>query len=99
MYRIYLYVLLKNNVVMKEKVHEDGTKAAKTPITIYYAKLNDNILWICQWQNECQQNVNNCWSCIMGNLCGDRVRSFLYAVLAGFIGKREIHTLPAPFRE
>jgi len=28
-------------------------------------------------ENECQQNVNDCWSCIMGNLGGDR-----------FIGKK-----------
>jgi hypothetical protein len=26
-----LYELLKNNVVMKEKVHENGTKVAQTP--------------------------------------------------------------------
>jgi len=44
---------------MKEKVHEDGTKAAKTPIMTYYAKLNDNILRIHPWQNECQQSVND----------------------------------------
>jgi len=31
---------------MKEKVHEDGTKAAKTPLMIYQAKLIDSILGI-----------------------------------------------------
>jgi len=34
---------------MKEKVHEDDRMAAKTPSMIYYAKLNDNISWICPW--------------------------------------------------
>jgi len=29
------YLFLKNNVVMKVKVHEDGTKAARTPLLIY----------------------------------------------------------------
>jgi len=40
---------------MKEKVYEDGTKAAKTPLMIYYAKIYDNILWIRARQNERQQ--------------------------------------------
>jgi len=35
---IYLYVLLKKNVVIKEKVHEDDRMAAKTPLIIYYAE-------------------------------------------------------------
>jgi len=44
--RIYLYVLLKNNVVIKEKVNENTRKAAKTMWTIDYAKPYDSILWI-----------------------------------------------------
>jgi len=32
------YVLLKNNEVMKVKVHEEDREAAKTPLMIYYAK-------------------------------------------------------------
>jgi len=72
---------------MKEKVYEDGTKAAKTPLMIYYAKINDNKLWICPWQNERQRSINDCWSCIIRNLLGDRLRPFINGVLAGFIGK------------
>jgi len=34
---------------MKEKVHEDGTKAATTPLMIYQAKLNDTIMCISPW--------------------------------------------------
>jgi len=44
---------------MKEKVYEDSTKAAKTPLMIYYSKINDTISWICPWQNERQQSVND----------------------------------------
>jgi len=36
-----VYVLLKKNVVMKEKLHEDSTNAAKTPLLIYNAKIDD----------------------------------------------------------
>ena len=82
---------------MKEKVHEDGTKAAITPLMINQAKLHDSILWICQYQNECQQSVNDFWSCIIGNLHDDWLRLFINVVLVGFIGKRVSLTLPAPF--
>ena len=96
---MYLYELLKNNVVMREKVHEDSTKAAKTLAKIYCAKLNDNILWICPGQNECQLSVNNFWSCVIGNLHGNWLWPFIYAVLPGFIGTRQSHMLPAPLRK
>jgi hypothetical protein len=43
---IYLYELLQNDVATMEKVHYDGRMAAKTPLLIYYAKLNGCILWI-----------------------------------------------------
>ena len=80
---------------MKEKVYEDGTKAAKTPLMIYYAKTNDNILWIPQWQNERQRSVNDLWSCIIGNLLGQQLRPFIDAVMAGFIGKEGAsHSMP-----
>jgi len=82
---------------MKEKVYEDGTKAAKTPSIIYYAKINDNILWISPLQNERQRSVDNFWSSIIGSLLGDRLRPFINAVLAGFISTRASLTLPAPF--
>ena len=82
---------------MREKVCEDSTKAAKTPLTIDYAKINDNILWIRPWQNERQRRVNNFWSCIIGNPDGNRLRPFIKGVSAGFIGKRASLTLPAPF--
>ena len=56
---------------MKAKIHEDDTKAAKTPIVILYAKSDDNRLWLRTWQNQHQQSVNDFWSCITGNLHGD----------------------------
>jgi len=82
---------------MKEKVHADSTKAAKTPLMIYYAKLNDNILWIHSWQNEHQRSVIEFWSWIIGTLGSNSLQPFINAVRAGFIGKRERHRLPAPF--
>ena len=94
---INLYVLLKNNLLMKEKVHEDSTMAATTPLMISQAKFNDSILWIRPWQNERQRSVNNFWSCIIGNLHDDWLRLFINAVFVGFIGKRASLTLPAPF--
>jgi len=81
---------------MEEKVHEDGTKTAKTPLMIYYAKLNVNILWWCPWQNEHLWRVNDLWSGIIGILRGNWLQPFLNAVLAGFTDNRESHTLPAP---
>jgi len=56
---MYLYVLLKNNVVTKEKVHEDDRKAAKTPLLIYYAPLDDCMLQIYLFQNELQRRVTH----------------------------------------
>jgi len=44
---------------MKEKVHEDDRKAAITASVIYYAKLNDNILWIHALLNEGQRSVSD----------------------------------------
>jgi len=74
--------------VLKEKVHEDGTKAAKTPLMIYYAKFHDNILWIHPWLDELQRSVNDFWSRIICYLRGDCYRPFMNGVLAGFIGNR-----------
>jgi len=82
---------------MKQKVHEDGTKGAKTPSMIDYAKLNDNMVWIHKWQNEHQQSINNFCSCIIGNLHGHWLSPFINAVLAHFIRKTESHTLTAQF--
>jgi len=82
---------------MKEKVHEDYTKVAKSPLLIYYAKWNDRILQIRLWQNERQQSMNDFWICIVGNLGGDWLRPFLNEVLAVFMGQGESDTLPATF--
>ena len=46
--------------------------------------------------NDCQQSVNDFWSCILGNLSGDWLQIFIKEVLAIFIGKRESDILPAP---
>jgi len=64
---IYLYVLLKNNVVIKKKVNEIARKAARSMWMKCYAKLNDCIMWIHAWQNERQRSVNNFSSCRSGN--------------------------------
>jgi hypothetical protein len=47
-------------------------------------------------ENERQQRVNDCWSCILGNLRGERLQIVINEVLASFIGKREYEMLPAP---
>jgi len=82
---------------MNEKVYEDGTKAAKTPLMIYYAKIYDNILWICSWQDDHQRSVNDFGTSIIGNLRGNQLRPCIFAVLAGVIIKTDSLTLPAPF--
>jgi hypothetical protein len=56
---IYIYVLLNNNVVIKQKIHEDDRMAAKTQLMIHTAKHNDCILQICLWQTKRQRRVNN----------------------------------------
>jgi len=93
---MYLYVLLKNNTVIKKKVNENGRKAAKTMLMMDYAKSNDCVFWILPWQNERQWSINDSWSCILGNLGGDRFQIVINEVLAPFIGKRGSETLPAP---
>ena len=65
--RIYLYLFVKSNVVIKEKVHEDDRMAATTPLVTYYVKSNGCILWIHPWKNERQWRINNFWSCKSGN--------------------------------
>jgi len=55
---IYLYVLLKNNVVFKNKVNENTRQAARTMWTQDCANWNDCIMWINPWQNEHQWSVN-----------------------------------------
>jgi len=47
-------------------------------------------------QNESQWSVNNSWSCILGNLGGDRLQIVINEVLAAIIRKRESEMLPAP---
>jgi hypothetical protein len=82
---------------MNEKIYDDGTKATKTPIMLYYAIINNNILWIHPWQNESQLWVSDFWSRIMSPLSGTWLQAFLNEILAGFTVKRESNTLPAPF--
>jgi len=66
-WRMYLYVLLKTNVEIKEKENENAAKAAKTMWRIYYARQIDCKLQICPWQNECQQSMYNFRSCKSNN--------------------------------
>ena len=64
---MYVYVLLKNNVVIKEKVHEDDRTTANTALLIYYAKLNASILRIHLGQKEHQRSITDFWDCKSGN--------------------------------
>jgi hypothetical protein len=82
---------------MNEKVYEVGTKAAKTPIMLYYAKSNDNKLGIPVRQNDHQCSVNDDSTSIIFDLSGNFLQPFLKEVLTGFIGTRESDRLPAPF--
>jgi len=47
-------------------------------------------------ENEHQRIVNDSWSCILGNLGGDRLQKVINKVLATFIAKTESGMLPAP---
>jgi hypothetical protein len=47
-------------------------------------------------ENECQWSVNDCWSCIMGKLGGNRLHIVINWLLTAFIGKSESETIPAP---
>jgi hypothetical protein len=47
-------------------------------------------------ENERQWSVNDCWSGIVGNLGGHRLHIVINWLLAAFIGKSEIETLPDP---
>jgi len=91
---IYIYVLLKKNVVIKKKVNENARMAAKTMWMMEYAKSNNCILWVHPWQNEHQRSVNNFRSCMSGNW--KFILSWLYIikVLAAYIGKSDSATLP-----
>jgi hypothetical protein len=94
---IYIYVSLKNNVVIKKNVNENARKAAKTMWIINCAKFNDCILWIQPWLNERQRSVNDFWSCILGNHTSDKLSLVIKEFLATFIGKTDCNTLPAPW--
>jgi hypothetical protein len=72
---------------MKEKVHEYYTKAAKTPLMIYYAEQNATILWIRPWHYEHPQSVNDFGSCILANQRRDWLPPFINEVFATFIVK------------
>jgi len=81
---------------MKEKAYEYGTKAAKTPLMIYYTKINDNILLIHPWQNEHQGSVNDFWSRKSGKSKAIWLFLYIITVLAAFIGNNNNDTLRAP---
>jgi hypothetical protein len=44
-----LYVVLRINILMMEKVHEASRKAAETTLMLFYAKVNNNEIWIDSW--------------------------------------------------
>ena len=92
----YLYVLLKNNVVITKKVNKTARKVAQTMCMMQCAKLNDCILRIQPWQNEHQQSLNNFCSCVLGNHTFYSLMSVIEEFLAASIGKTDCNTLPAP---
>jgi len=47
-------------------------------------------------QNEYQWTVSDCWSCILGNLVGERWQTVVNEIFTAFTGKRESDTPPAP---
>jgi hypothetical protein len=94
--KIYLYLLLMNNVVIKKKVNENARKATNTMCMMDYSKSNDCILYIHHLQNERHWSINNYWSCILGYLGGDRLQIVVPKVLAASIGKTPSETLTAP---
>jgi len=80
----------------QEKVNVNVREAAKSTWMIDYTKSNDSMIWIHPWHNESQRSVNDSWSCILGNLWGDRLYIVINEVLAAFIGKRDSKVLSAP---
>jgi len=82
-----MYVLWKNNVVIKEKVHENDRKAAKTLLTIFSAKWNESIYRIRPLQIEHQRIVNNIWFCNSGDYNVIWSLSFMIRVLAAYMGR------------
>ena len=83
-------MLVKNNAVIKQWVHENYRKAAKTPLPINYVKWNDCILQIRPWQIECQQSVNDFWSWKSANWKMIWSLLFIITVLAAYAGKNFI---------
>ena len=72
--------------MIKEKVDENDRTAAKTPLLIFYAKLNSCIMRIRPLQNERQWSINDSWSCILGNLCGACSQTSVNHELAAYRG-------------
>jgi len=93
---IYIYVLLKHNIVIKKKVNENARKAAKTMWMMDCAKLIDHVLYIQPGQNERQRSINDCWSSVLGNHTSNRLYLVIKVFLLAFIGKTDCNTLPAP---
>jgi len=92
-----MYVLWKNNVVMKEIVQENNRQAAKTLLTIYYGKWYDSILQICPGQTERQWSVNNFWTCKSCNWNVIWLLLFIITVFAAVIGKNAIDDIATIF--
>jgi len=47
-------------------------------------------------KNECQWSINDCWSCILGNLEAYRMHVVVNIVLAAFLENGESWMLPTP---
>jgi len=82
----YISLLLKKIVVIKEKVHEDDTKAAKTPLAIYYAQWSECILHIPMWEIERQCSVKDFWSGKSSNSIVIWLLLYIVKIWADFLG-------------
>jgi hypothetical protein len=71
--------------MMKKKVNENGTEAAKTLKIIDYAKSVDCELQICPWQHELQCSIQNFKSCNSRNSKLIWLTLYLIQVLAMLI--------------
>jgi len=82
--------------VINEKVHEDDSSAAKSPLVIYYAQSMGCVLQTDEGQHTRQWSVNDFWSCKSGNY--EVIGSLLYIIkaFAAFTGNRRSNMLPIP---
>jgi hypothetical protein len=85
--------------VINEKVHEDDSSAAKTPLAIYYVQSIGCVLQTAKSQHVCQLSVNDFWSCWSGNYKVMWLMLYIVKGFAAVIGNRKCNKLPIPSGE